>query len=380
MGSGDQTGSDTLSRYIYQCKVAVIRWLGTLWLTNSAQVLCEYLDDITLDTGDHIEFAQVKTRDRGAWTAADVLSKGGGLDALVRSFNTAVHAGVSNCVRLELVLEGHASAAAETRTLFADPTMASMKQRASLIALGLNSSELDRFLAVLTITASYYSRHTIDAVSIRLLGSIVPAHFDVVEQLYEQLLRRAIDAHLGGAAIAEATPWSIRERQSPSARTAPHALTRTELVSTIPPNLALADEQRRLLEAASEGSRTMSLLEFKLRVAGASDPTVQRAKLRRAEASIALETRGGLTDGADEAFDSLVARALDHAEAVTTEIEAIATTAKFRPADVVFSRLVQQRAVLGALDHERVLGADGGLVLGLVCELSDRCLFAWRSP
>lgn len=33
----------------------------------------------------------------------------------------------------------------------------------------------------------------------------------------------------------------------------------------------------------------------------------------------------------------------------------------------------------GALDSDGVLDGDGGLVLGLVCELSDRCLFEWRS-
>lgn len=46
---------------------------------------------------------------------------------------------------------------------------------------------------------------------------------------------------------------------------------------------------------------------------------------------------------------------------------------------VEVAALVQQTGQLGALDSDGVLDGDGGLVLGLVCELSDRCLFEWRS-
>lgn len=72
IGSGDTSGSETLARYLYQCKVAVQRWLATIELADDAFVLCEFVDDITTVTASEICFAQVKTRDRGAWTAAKV--------------------------------------------------------------------------------------------------------------------------------------------------------------------------------------------------------------------------------------------------------------------------------------------------------------------
>jgi len=36
MGPGDTSGSETLGRYVYQCKVAVQRWLATLALEQDA--------------------------------------------------------------------------------------------------------------------------------------------------------------------------------------------------------------------------------------------------------------------------------------------------------------------------------------------------------
>ena len=74
-------------------------------------------------------------------------------------------------------------------------------------------------------------------------------------------------------------------------------------------------------------------------------------------------------------------RALEHADAVTADVvgSAAGSAQAGRPAEVIYGRLVQQAGQLGALDSDGVLDGDGGLVLGLVCELSDRCLFEWRS-
>ena len=78
IGPGDTTGTATLERYLYQFKVAILRWLGTLVFDVECQILCEFIDDITLLTEHEITFCQVKTRDRGAWTAAKVLRSGAG--------------------------------------------------------------------------------------------------------------------------------------------------------------------------------------------------------------------------------------------------------------------------------------------------------------
>ena len=125
----------------------------------------------------------------------------------------------------------------------------------------------------------------------------------------------------------------------------------------------------------------MTDLEWKLRVAGAGDKTVERAKSRRSKTSVELELRSGLVDGTDAELDDLSERVLEHADGVTADIvgTAASTALSHRPAEAIYGRLVQQVGQLGLLDKNGVLSGEGDLVLGLLCELSDQCRYGWRS-
>jgi hypothetical protein len=76
-----------------------------------------------------------------------------------------------------------------------------------------------------------------------------------------------------------------------------------------------------------------------------------RAKSRRSAAVVAIELRRG-QGSFDAGLEALGDRVLEHAEAVTVDISAMAPTVerRTRPADAVYGRLVQQRAALGGLD------------------------------
>lgn len=104
-------------------------------------------------------------------------------------------------------------------------------------------------------------------------------------------------------------------------------------------------------------------------------------KERRSITSVRLAERPTLDGDVDAELVGLEDRALEHADAVTADVvgSAAGSAQAGRPAEVIYGRLVQQAGQLGALDSDGVLDGDGGLVLGLVCELSDRCLFEWRS-
>lgn len=384
VGPGDQTGTETLGRYAYQFKVALQRWLRTLSLPTDSRVLCEFVDDVATDTGSTIEFAQVKTRDRGSWSASKVLAPGGGIDALVRSYNHAKTAGVVASTRYELILEGPASEGPETKAFFEDPKSATSKQRTTLVKLGLQRGDLDPFLSRLTITPQFHARQSIDAAGMYLLMSLVGGHSSDIAELYLQLLRRVEEAHLGQAASANpATPSVLQAPPTDEhgrAAVLEHQLTRAELVGLLPPIPALVEEQVRLIEAANDGPRSMSMLEFKLQVAGAGPKTIERAKTRRAAVAITVEERRG--QGTFEVdLEALGSRILEHAEAVVQDISTTAGSAerRSRPADAVYGRLVQQRSELGKLDALGLLDNDGDLVLGLLCQLSDQCLFPWRA-
>lgn len=384
IGPGDTSGSATLARYLYQCKVAVQRWLATIELADGAFVLCEFVDDITTVTGAEILFAQVKTRDRGSWTAAKVLGKGGGIDALVRSYNLAKSADPGIPIKLQLILEGPEGTGSETRTFFADPTAASSDQRSSLVDFGLAEEDTDDFLGRLAIVHQYHARPSIDAVTVRLLMMLVPGHTSAIEALYDRLLQRVIAAHLGSKASADPEhPLALQHAPGSGRqdRIEEHALSRTELLAILPPVPALEAEQRRLIEAANGGALAMTDLEWKLRVAGAGERTVARAQERRSTASAQLAARPTLATDVDHELEQLAERVLEHAEAVTADVvgSAVTTANASRPAEIIYGRLVQQTAQLGNLDRDGVLAGDGNLVLGLLCELSDQCRYGWRS-
>lgn len=381
-GPGDTSGSDTFARYLYQCKVAVQRWLKTLKLDDDAFILCEFVDDITTSASSGLCFAQVKSRDRGSWTSSKVLGDGGGIDALVRSYNLAKQAGVAASARLELILEGPEGTATETRTFFADPSMASNAQKKKLKALGVAPGDIADFLGRLTIVPQYHARASIDAVTQRLLMKLIPGHTAVIEDVYDKLLTRVIAAHQGSVASADPEhPLALQQRPGAEEEAVEeHLLSRAELLSILPPVPELAAEQRRVLEAANGGALAMTDLEWKLRVAGAEEMTIARAQERRSVTSVRLAERPTLDGEVDDELVGLEGRALEHADAVTADVvgSAAGSAQAGRPAEVIYGRLVQQTGQLGALDSDGVLDGDGGLVLGLVCELSDRCLFEWR--
>ena len=237
-GPGDTTGTDTLERYLYQFKVAVLRWLGTLALDVECWLVCEFVDDITLVTGKEIVFCQVKTRDRGAWTASKVLQSGGGLDALVRSYNHAKRACVCDAVRLELILEGPEGSRQDTRRFFATPADATEDQRRKLLDLGLQAVDTADFLGRLTITPQYHARQSINGVITLALMGIINGHSVTIQDTYNELLERVARAHIGLANQARGDfPLVLRpptELDQPSVAET-HSLSRSELLRLLPP-------------------------------------------------------------------------------------------------------------------------------------------------
>jgi hypothetical protein len=100
----------------------------------------------------------------------------------------------------------------------------------------------------------------------------VGGHSSDIADLYDALLKRVVDAHLGLAGSADPANPSVLKPPSDSDADGivqQHELTREVLVGLLPPVPALAEEQRRLLEAANGGALAMTALEFKLVVAGA---------------------------------------------------------------------------------------------------------------
>lgn len=102
----DDTGSDTFARYRYQAAFAFPFCLDCALGRSIDSVVFEHIEDLVLEQNERWRFIQIKTRDPGlgAWTLTDLLSDGGALRSLFRSYRLV---GDVDCT-FEAYLEGAA--------------------------------------------------------------------------------------------------------------------------------------------------------------------------------------------------------------------------------------------------------------------------------
>ncbi len=199
----DTTGAETFERYIWQAKQAVRQWLTCLSGHGGPVFLvCEQVEDLTLVYRDRIRFLQLKTRDRGSWSALAMCDRG--IGALVRSYTAARNAGLHELATFELWLEGPTSDVAETVAFASGPAGAGKAVRTKITSLGLKRAWLDDFLQRLVIRPDQPTRAHIDAKALWELSALWPAlSRPELDLVYERLLNAATAAQ--GAAAAPAT-------------------------------------------------------------------------------------------------------------------------------------------------------------------------------
>lgn len=375
--ASDPTGIATFERYCWQAKLAIRAWLGVLAGTGTLAVVCEHVEDLAIVELGGFRFAQLKTRDKGSWSAAKICESGHAIERLVASYKLADEAGIAGVSRFEAWLEGPPSEQKATTEFFADPTRASAEIKTKIRAFGLRGAKLTDFLQRLAIHCHQPARPAVDAVNIRLIGAVWPGlSMDQVERLYETLLQAAEAAQSGSA-----TPHSLRSamraaRTSPTAAAwapiASQALTDQKLRALCPP--LAADTDQDLVARAASGDAT--LLELKLVRAGASEQTVKSALLARADADVAAtgaRASGAMTAEAEIALDT---RLLAAAGSVASLASSNGATLQ-RPAEHIFHSLMSNVANTAAVDTDGVYNRDHRLVVGHLCSVSDQCRFGW---
>jgi hypothetical protein len=381
----DLAGSLTFARFRWQAKIAVLRWLGTLAKDDAPEaVVCERVDDVVLVYQARYVFEQLKTKDRGSWSAAKVCAPKGGLDALIRSWNAARAAGLHHVSTFELRLEGPMSALRATVSFFEDPTTASAAVRKALVELGLPRKEVSAFLSRLSIHANTTPRGAMDAVLHQSVGALWPSMTHAQARLLVERLLEAAEAaqadeqpsitvlqHLRAAAGADDTEGENRdERLRP-------VLSREDLRALTPP---LPDEPNDMLLRRLGHGQPSSALELKLQRAGARVSTVQHAQGLRAEAEIKRQLTLAAGGRAVDDLDHLGRRVLMVADGATAAVALRMTDplVAASPGEHVFNHFLSNPAALAPLDVQHVLGPDPLVLLGLLCQLSDECLFGWR--
>lgn len=322
----EPAGIDTFARFVWQAKQAVRQWLTCLDESGGPLfVLCEHVDDLMLVYADRLRFVQLKTRDRGSWSATVMCDRG--IDALIRSYVATRAAGLHEISTFELWLEGPTSDVAGTVRFVEDPTAASADIRAKIAGAGFESSWQDDFLGRLVIRPDQSPRADIDAKAMWEIGAIWRARSQPeVVAIYERLLNAVVAAQ-----EAAPQPASIHSRLAAAlphlARHLPashepggaaidkirnQVLSQPMLIALTPPRPGESAEQ--LLARMSAGTAA-SFLELKMIAAGASPRTIQHMQTLRAEMDVErlqlLESR----ETAATELDKLGERVLTMAEA-----------------------------------------------------------------
>ncbi|MFF2027089.1 hypothetical protein ACFVW2_35595, partial [Streptomyces sp. NPDC058171] len=345
-------------------------------------IICEQVDDVVHVFTERYLFEQLKTKDRGSWSASSVSTKKGGLDSLVRSYNAARGAGLHTTSTFQLSLEGSMATGKATGDFFSNPTTADKKVQAALVTHGLPKGQVKDFLSRLRIVSGVPSRATIDAVLEQTVGALWPSlSYPERQAILVRLVTAAetAQAHdepaISMVGSFRADSYSVAE--DGLSATPNQVLTRQGLIDLTPPMPSSSREE--ILHRLRKGEAT-SALELKMLAAGASSETIEKAKSLRAQADIKRQEAISGGGHGEDALHDLEDRALMLAESVAAKVQLHASVPGVggRPAEFVFGELMSNLSSLASLDDEKVMSGKALLMVGLVCQVSDECRFWWR--
>lgn len=389
----EPTGVQTFNRYVWQAKQAVRQWITCLAAPGGPLfIVCEHVEDLVLVYRDKFRFAQLKTKDKGSWSATAMASRG--LDSLVRSYNSARQAGIHELATFELWLEGPISDDEDTTAFVENPRSAVRSVCDKLIGHGLKRNSLADFLARLAIFPDQPTRAHIDAKVIWELSAVWPAlSRPELDLLYERLLM-TVEA----AQAATCSPASVQSHLAASkptiSRDLPQTgdaagkaiepirnqiLSYTALQALTPPLPGESTDSLLLRMSNGPGS---SLLELKMKAAGARTPTVVKAQELRADMEVRRQLALASSDKAEAELDQLAMRLLTMAEATAARLamaEAVSPATSARPADAITADLLSRPADLVQCDRAMIFQGESQHIFGYLCQLSDMCKFRWRA-
>jgi hypothetical protein len=389
--ASEPTGVDTFARYVWQAKQAVRQWLTCLNSANGpVYLVCEHVEDVALVYPGRIRFLQLKTRDRGSWSAAGMCDRG--LDALVRSYLAARKVGLHEISTFELWLEGPISDAADTEAFVHSPSKAVSATKTKIVNLGLKRAWLPDFLKRLLISPRQPTQADIDAKALWELSALWPRLTRPELALTYERLLDAVVAAQGAFAVPASIQAHLAIAQPFAAQTLPapgdpafdaiegirhQILSRAMLVALTPPR---ADETvEQLLERISAGSAA-SLLELKMIAAGASPDLIHRTQGLRADMEVERQLLLASRATAEADLERLATRVLAVADATASKVALSAASnpaGAGRPAEVVAADLLSRPADLAHCDRHNLFDRDERLIFGYLGHLSDLCRFRW---
>lgn len=384
----DTSGIDTFNRYVWQAKLALILWLTCLKdRSYPVAVVCERIDDVVVLYEDRLRFIQLKTRDRGSWSAIKICTEGYGIDALVRSYLAARSVKVHDVSVFELWLEGPMASAKQTANFFTDPRTAPTDLRNRIVALGLPKAQVSDFLKRLVIVPNQPARAYIDSVILQNIGALWPSLTSPeMQDLFDSLIALVAAAQGGHVTLGHkrfldevSTAGDDQEFDarcvSAIAALGVQTLTRDQLRTATPPLPTESDDE--LLQRLAAGT-SATALELKMRRAGVMEGHIQTAQNLRATAEFKRQTLLAASEENADALDRLSNRLLTYASAVASRGVLLAAgnpAMASRPGQYIMDEILSSPSDVIALDGNEFFDRDTSMLFGLICQLSDECKF-----
>jgi hypothetical protein len=379
----DDSGRDAFERFRYQAQVAFPVCVNCAVGHDVLAVTCEHIEDVCIEETARVRFCQIKTRnsDYGLWRLADLCGASGALRSLVRTHRALVDLHEEREVVYEMWLEGALKREDLIRRLppggpgtndeVARAVVKHMKPHTEL--------RLKEARAVLARTRVLLvpPREAVSALNVQILAKLaggLPA--DELREIYERSLELICQAMSGTQVPGwPAVLFAAEQRESQSVGLLAKRLESEALRERLEP--ALTGATPTLTVITDPEALAASAMEFKLRAAGAPDGLVEQAKSLRANATrreIELLAQDSRSD-VDGKLEDLNERLL---MAANVSIGLLGEGAS--PAPAVFADVLDRlSANPQTYDPGRLYRQDAALLMGGVCELSDRCRHAWRS-
>ena len=372
----DETGSDTFARYVYQAHVAFAYCVNCGLLGGIEAVVLEHFEDLAINRGGGSwDFVQVKTRDadQGPWKLSDLLAKNGPLRSLYRTYRAVSK--LDGEFRYVALLENSIRQGDPAKSLLKDSPGPSPEVIAKVAkAFRVSPSEAGLFLDKLELVDNLPPRAAIASANIRQLGLSAPnCKYSDIESVYRSVL----------SAVADAMDVPRLESRWPKAALTPSRYSGDvrerfhkkclgpDQLGPLFQTLELGT-QILLTQLADPAIRTTAL-EDKLRAAGHSEATVKNAKQLRAQAAMREAVFNATQLNPSAELEDVRMRLLVLAEATVDEV-----ASEDKPPAHLWSRLQSKiEAQRYSLDQSSLFEQDAFVLLGELCEISDRCEFSW---
>ena len=374
----DDSGSDTSQRFHYQAEVAFTACLDLALLGTVVSITPERIEDLLIEQQDRWRFIQVKTRDPGlnAFSFADLLAEKGALRSVARTHQAISDFDDGREIRYEIWLERGAKNGNTIERLMlprrSGPDSDMVTQCAN--RLEVNESFAQAMLDRCYVQAPLPARDLIRDWNIRNLqrfnGSVPVA---VTEAIYDgavDIIETAMRAELLKDTFPDCVLQPDGIEEALAQKVASQKIVKETVSELFEP---LHGGSAAVLEQITDPDQLSATeLERKLVAAGITEATRKDAKVLRANASRReYELNNGLADPETQ-FADLDIRALVLANATAGAVDADP------PGPTIYSTLLER---LGdkpeTVDPHRLLDQDAMLLLGRICDLSDKCRFGW---